>query len=367
MAFAIPSLRDLVERARLNFRAHLPGTDAWLWPNNIGPSAKVMAGLVHEAFGYADYIARQRFALTADGDNLDMHGAELGMARRSASISAGDVTLTADAALSVEENAILARSDGVTYRTRAAGVLAGSGTLTLPVVSEASGKETIAVAGTSLTASSGVVGSAAIVVAAGGLVGGADREGDESWRERILFRKRNIPQGGSAADYVMWAREVPGVTRVFVERVWAGPGTVRVFPVFDDDYPGGIAPAGRIAQVADYLESLRPAGAALTVSAPNARVIDVVIGGLSPNTPTVQEAVRAELAAAIRRRGRVAGSDEAFASMPYLASPLSFSRSWLWQAAANATGEQAHTVAAPAADISIPVGSIPVLGSVTFS
>ena len=63
MPFAIPSLRDLVERARQSFRANLPGTDAWLWPNNIGPSAKVMAGLTHEVFGYADYIARQKFAL----------------------------------------------------------------------------------------------------------------------------------------------------------------------------------------------------------------------------------------------------------------------------------------------------------------
>lgn len=367
MAFAIPSLRDLVERARLNFRAHLPGTDAWLWPNNINPSAKVMAGLTHEAFGFADYIARQKFALTADGDNLDMHGAELGLSRRSATVSAGDVVFTASTALTVAEGAILARSDSVTYRAGAAGALAAPGTLTLPVVSEANGKATIAVAGTSLTASSGVVGTAAIAVGSGGLVGGGDLEGDEPFRERILFRKRNVPQGGSAADYVMWASEVPGVTRVFVERLWAGPGTVRVFPLFDDDYPGGIAPAGRILQVADYLETLRPAGAALTVSAPNAATIDVVVSGLSPNSPTVQEAVRAEMRAAFRRRGRVSGIDETFASMPYLASPLSFSRSWLWQAAANATGEQAHGIAAPPADIAIPSGSIPVLGSVTFS
>lgn len=367
MAFAIPSLRDLVERARLNFRAYLPGTDAWLWPNNIGPSAKVMAGLIHEAFGFADYVARQKFALTADGDSLDMHGAELGMARRSATVSSGDAVFTATTALAVADGAILARSDGLTYRLGSAGSIAGPGSLTLPVVSEESGKATIAVEGTSLSVSSGVTGTATVLVGTGGLVGGADREGDESFRERILFRKRNVPQGGSAADYVMWASEIPGVTRVFVERIWAGSGTVRVFPIFDDDYPGGIAPAGRIMQVSDYLETLRPAGAALTVSAPNATVIDVVISGLTPNTPTVQEAVRAELSAAIRRRGRVAGGDDTFASMPYLASPLSFSRSWLWQAAANATGEQAHTVAVPAADISIPGGSIPVLGSVSFS
>lgn len=367
MAFAIPSLRDLVERARLNFRAHLPGTDAWLWPNNINPSAKVMAGLTHEVFGFADYIARQKFAMTADGDNLDMHGAELGLSRRSATVSAGDAVFAATTALTVAEGAILARSDGVSYRIGAAGNLAGPGVLTLPIVSEESGQITIAVEGTNLFASSGVTGTATIAVGTGGLAGGADREGDEPFRSRILFRKRNVPQGGSAADYVIWASELPGVTRVFVERIWAGPGTVRVFPVFDADYPGGIAPAGRIGLVADYLESLHPAGAQLTVTAPAPRVIDVTISGLSPNTVAVREAVRAELLATFLRRGRVAGSDKYFANMPYLASPLAFSRSWIWQAAANASGEQAHVITLPASDITIPTGSIPVLGEVSFS
>ena len=65
--------------------------------------------------------------------------------------------------------------------------------------------------------------------------------------------------------------------------------------------------------MAEYLETLRPAGAALTVSAPVAQIINVVVSGLVPNTTAVQEAAR------------------------------------------------------PATDIAIPVGSIPVLGTVTFS
>lgn len=367
MPFAVPSLRDLVERARQSFRANLPGTDAWLWPNNIGPSAKVMAGLTHEVFGYADWIARQKFALTADGNSLDMHGAELGMSRRPASSAQGQVIFTATTALTVEAGAILSRTDGFTYRVAAGGSIAGAGTLTVTVASELVGKDTIAIAGTALSSVSGVTGTATIAVAAGGIVGGADLEDDEAFRARILFRKRNPPQGGSAADYVMWATEVPGVTRVFVERIWQGPGTVRVFPVFDDDYPGGIAPPDRITQVADYLQTRRPAGAALTVSAPDAAIINVTVSGLTPNTLAVQEAVRAEMLATIRRLGRVAGADAPSPSMPYLATPISFSRSWLWQAAANAAGEQAHSIAAPATDISIPIGSIPVLGVVTYS
>lgn len=367
MPFAIPSLRDLVERARLAFRANLPGTDAWLWPNNIGPSAKVMGGLTSEVFGYADYIARQKFARTADRDGLIEHGAEYGLAPRPASPAGGPVVFTASTALTVLDGAILSRADGVTYRVVTGGVLLAAGSLTLNVVSEAYAKTAISIAGTALTPISGVTGTAAVVVGTGGIVGGTDLEDTESFRDRVLFRKRNVPQGGSAADYVIWGREVAGVTRVYVERLFAGPGTVRVFPIFDDEFPGGVAPAGRIDIVAAYIAALAPASAQVQVSAPNPATIDITISGLTPDTPAVREAVLAELRSAFRRLGRVAGSNTFVPGMPYLATPLSFSRSWIWQAVANAAGEQAHVVAAPSSDVSVPVGSIPVLGTVTFA
>jgi uncharacterized phage protein gp47/JayE len=367
MPFAIPSLRDLVERARQSFRAHLPGTDAWLWPNNVGPTAKVLGGMSHELFGYADWIGRQKFALTADGDSLDLHGAELGLSRLPADFAGGLASVTTSGAASVEAGAILTRSDGVTYRVLQGAATLVAGAITVPILAERTGKVGLALAGTTLIAQSGVTGSVAIAVESAGLTGGADPESDDAYRERILFRKRNPPQGGSAADYVIWASGVPGVTRVFVERLFAGPGTVRVFPVFDDEHPGGVAPPARIAEVAAHLDGLRPAGAQLMVSAPAAHVIDVTISGMSPNVVPVQTAARAELQAAFRRLGRVAGGDASAIGVPYLATPHSFSRSWLWQAVANAAGEQAHVIASPAADVAIPAGSIPVLGTVTFS
>jgi hypothetical protein len=52
--------------------------------------------------------------------------------------------------------------------------------------------------------------------------------------------------------------------------------------------------------------------------------------------------------------------------MPYLASPFSFSRSWIWQAVANASGEERHTIIGPAADVALTVAQFPTLGNVTF-
>ncbi len=374
--FAIPSLKDLVERARSRFRVNLPGSDAWIWPNNINPTAKVIAGMTHEVFGFADYIQRQKFALTADGENLDLHGEEVGLARKPAAPARGFVTVTASSAVAIDVAAIFRRLDGIEYRAINGGSLPGAGTLEIEVIATSDGIKTSSLAGTPLEIVSGVAGddTATAEVSSAAIAGGFDVERDgapftsdlSTFRGRILFRKRNPPHGGSAADYVLWASEVSGVTRVYVERLWAGVGTVRVFPLMDDLFSDGVPDDANVARVADYIETVRPAGAAVTVSRASARPIDVTISGLSPNTSAVQTAIAAELRSAFLRLSRVAGSDTAIGGMPYLASPAAFSRSWIWQAIANATGEERHALVSPSADISLEVGELPTLGNLSF-
>jgi uncharacterized phage protein gp47/JayE len=375
--YQIPSLSDLVTRARQAFRAYLPGSDAWVWPNNIGPTAKVIGGAVFEVFGFADYIARQKFAGTADSENLDLHGQEYGLARKPAYAAFGPVVVTALDAIAV---AVFRRLDGVEFVANSAGSTTGAGTVTVSVVAAIDGVTTNSEAGTPFEIVSGVTdvnGDAAATAAAGtgGIVGGYDVEADgDDWttdlstfRGRILFRKRNPLQGGAPSDYVQWAGEVSGVTRVFVERRWAGVGTVRVFPLMDDIYADGIASSGDIARVADYIDTKAPAGALVTVAAPTALPINITITGLTPNTAVTQEAVLAELRAAFRRLSRVAGADTPNGAMPYLATPYSFPRGWIWQAVGNAGGVISDAVTVPSADVTLAAGQFPTLGDVTFA
>lgn len=374
--FKIESLRELVERARRSFRINLPGSDAWVWPNNINPTAKVLGGLTHEVFGFADYIQKQKFALTADGENLDLHGEELGLARRPTAPARGFVDITLAAAGSIGVTGLFRRGDGVEYVPLAGGSITGAGTLTVEVVAVADGALTSAEAGTPLEIVSGLVTAdpaPTAVVATDGLTGGFDIEDDETFRARILFRKRNPPHGGSAADYVGWAGEVAGVSfnqaepTVYVERAWSGAGTVRVFPLMFDLYADGIPQAADLVRVSDHIEAVRPAGAIVSVAAPVAVPIDVTITGLSPDTLDVRNAVLAELRDTFRRLSRVAGIDVQLPGMPYLAYPTSFSRSWLWQAIANASGEERHTVSSPNADQALFPGQMATLGAVTFA
>jgi uncharacterized phage protein gp47/JayE len=372
--FAIPSLKDLVERARQSYRNNMPGSDAWIWPNNVNPSAKVIGGLTHEVFGFADYIQRQKFALTADGENLDLHGEELGLARRPTSPARFFLDIVAAAAISIAVGATFRRGDGVEYLATAGGSTTGADTVSIEVISATEGANVTPIAGTSLEIINGVTGddNATAVVADGAIAPGLDVEDDETFRARILFRKRNPPHGGSAADYVLWASEVPGVSfyqdrpAVFVDRLWAGPGTVRVFPLMFDLYADGIPLGADIERVRDHIEMLRPAGALVTVAAPIAHPVDITISGLKPNTSAEQQLVLSELRDAFRRLARVAGSDSEIGGMPYLASPTSFSRSWIWQAVSNATGEVRHAITAPSADIALSPAEMATLGNVSF-
>jgi len=381
MPFPIPALLDLVQRARGAFRSYLPGSDAWLWPNNVNPSAKVLGGMSFELFGFADDIQKQKFALTADGENLDLHAAELGVTpRKPAQPSGGNIIVTTTADISIAGGAQLARSDGVQIIAQQAAGLAGAGTLTIAVETASGGQNTITIANTPLTILSGVTGdgaaTATIAVDSNGLMGGLDVEPDgepfttdlSTFRGRILFRKRNPPFGGAPADYVLWATSVIGVTRVFVERRWQGPGTVRVFPLMDDLFPltNGIPGAADLARVTDFLETVQPSDAVVTVAAATAVNVNLTVSGLMPNTTTVQEAVIAEQRAAFRRLSRVAGIDTVFPSMPFLAWPTAYSQQWLWGALNDAVGEQSATLVAPNADVALSDGQLPVFGTVTF-
>lgn len=358
MPFQIPTTLDLIQRAARAFRSNLKGSDAALWPNNVAVSARVIGGAVWEPFAFLDYISRQAFAATAEGRFLERHAAEYGMARLAATYATGSVTLTGDDGVVVPAGLILVRADGIEYETTTGGVTA-SGEVTVDVRAATAGKAGNAAAGVVLTLSAAldrIIDDA--TVAAAGIGAGADTESDESLRARVLFRKRMPPHGGAAHDYVAWAREVNGVTRVFVDPVTAANGrtSVGVYFLMDDGYANGIPQAADVAAVAAYIDALRPAGAVVDVAAPVAQTIAITIDDLSPDTTAVRDAIRLELADLFRRGMRVST----------LTDPYTVRVSKIWEAISRATGEDSHRLTLPAGDVVIAAGSVPTLGTVSF-
>jgi uncharacterized phage protein gp47/JayE len=361
MAFNLPTLTQLAERTYNALNANIKGADARLWPNNVAVSAKAMAGAVWEAFSFLEYISKQMLVHTAtDPIWIQRHAAEFGMSQLPATYATGTVDITGDASITVPAGLILERADGVRYEIINSGTTDLSGDLNLPVRALEPGKLGNAIAGIQLTF---VVPQDRIApeceVAAGGIGAGADPESMESLRQRVLFRKRNPPHGGAAHDYVIWAREIGGVTRVFVdpvnivnERI-----TIGVWFLMDDTYVNGVPQAADVAAVQAYIDSVKPAGAVADVAAPTPVTVNVTIANLSPDTTAVRDAIQAELRALFRREVRVSTETE----------PFTLWRSLIIEAIANATGEHHHSITAPNSDVAYTAGQLPVLGTVTFS
>lgn len=369
MSFNIPSLTELATRAAGAFRVNLKGSDAKLWPNNVAVSAKVIAGAVWESFSFLDFIARQIHKSTADGVHLERHADDYGLARLAASYATGSVNLRGDVGVVIPAGLLVARVDGVEYETLTGGVTtvavsppegASEGVLQVAVRASVVGKTGNAFPETIIALASPLDRmDESHDVAATGIGGGAEMESDESLRARLLFRLRNPPHGGAASDYVIWAREVPGVTRVYVDPVTSENErvSVGVYILMDDTYPNGIPQSSDIAAVAAHIRPLRPAGAVVDFAAPGAHVVNITIDDLAPDTVAVRSAVEVALRDLFRRRMHVAT----------LTDPFTLRVSKIWETISQATGEESHDLVAPADDIAIAPGQIPVLGTVSFT
>ncbi len=356
MAFTIPAIKDVVQRARNAFRAETPGTDAWVWPNNIYVSAKVIGGAVWEVFGRLKWMDRQRFALTADGYELERHGLDYGISRLPASYAQGNAVFVSDTwPQTIAVGTKVYRSDGTAYTvTTAKSVDKYSLAATVPVVADVAGKGGNTIYGTPLTTPHAHI--TAVHVDDVGFGQGADQETDDKLRTRILHRKRFPPNGGSEQDYVGWGLSLPGVTRVFVKGNGYGRGTVAVWFLMDDTYPQGIPQSADVIAMQAYLDSVKPVTATVIVSAPIPDCMDIVVKGLSPDTQAVRESAAAELASLFRRMSQPSTPGNLF----------TLYRSGMWQAVGNAAGEQHHEIVAPLGDITFAVGVMPCIKSVTF-
>lgn len=351
MPYVPPTLAQCVDKSRQDFAANLPGSNAWLFPNNISVSAKVFGGLIWGAFRFLSWILKQVLVTTSSREYLYLHGAELGVVPLLATGSSGPVTVTGTPTFVVPIGTSFVRQDGLVYTTTAGATIPGGGVIDIAVETSVTGALTNALVGTPL--SNALTGITNVV--SNGVLGGTDAESVEAYRQRVLYKKRNPPAVGSPTDYVRWAMDFPGVTRVFVTRAQFGPGTVGVQFMMDGTYANGIPVPGDVTAILAYLNALAPSDASIIVTAPVAQPISITIGTLKPDTPAVRGAILDELTGMFQRRA--------------IYSPTGvtkFDYSWIDEAISRAQGEDSHDLVAPSADVTVAAGNIPTLGVISY-
>ena len=194
----------------------------------------------------------------------------------------------------------------------------------------------------------------------GAIGGGSDLESDADFRARLLDRTRNPVANFNDAAITAQAKQVNGVTRVYVRDITPEIGMVTVYFTRDND--SDIIPtSSEVDTVKDKILEIKPASTwdeDVVVVAPAALPVDFVFTSLSPDTPAMREAVEANLDALFREQTDVGVRLESDAY-----------RSVIWSTIEPTTGDQVSEFAlnTPTGDI-VPVASqIPTLGSVTFA
>lgn len=306
--FERPTLADLIQRIETDIQTRLTGSGAPLRRSVVSVIARAMAGGLYLAYGFISWISRQITPLTADGDKLDDHGATWGLDRKIATFAAGPLNVFGTSiGIVVPAGSIFVRADGLEFETLESGTLAAS-TLFGPATTVQVRALTAGVGGNTgpgveLSAVSPIVGITGAAVPDGfEISGGADRESDDAFRERILDKIRRPPSGGSANDYRQWALSVAGVSDAIVFPLAYGPGSVLVTVGNWTAEPYTVSPAV-LADVDSLIQTLRPVTAAVTV----ANVVPVPIGlqiRITPNTPEIRANVEAEIRSLFARRAR---------------------------------------------------------------
>lgn len=369
MPFARPSLSALRQQALQDVQASPLGIGGLLRFSALKILSWVQAGLAHLHYGFLDQVALQAVPFTATGEYLEAWAALVGILRGTATAATGSAAFIGIPGTLVPSGTLLRRGDGAGFTTTADLTLGSTGTGTAPILAQTPGAAGDMPAATPLALATPIAGIQGTVTASAPAVGGADMETDDALRTRMLYRYREPPQGGAQADYVEWATGVPGVTRAWCNPHGAGAGTVVVYAMLDqvESAHGGlpqgtngvatgetrdVAATGDQLLIANALYPLRPVTALVYVCAPTPWPVNVTIANLATSTTAVQALISQALAQVLLQLGDP------------LSSPVY--QSDLEAAIGAVPGVRRFTLVAPVGPLVPPLGSLPVLGTVTY-
>jgi uncharacterized phage protein gp47/JayE len=331
MPFNRPTLSQLQAQAAADIATAVPNADALLRFSNLGIMGKVQAALANGLYGYLDDIAQQSVPFTATGEALYAWGALKGVILKGATAAGAlennpiEVTFPNSAnGTALPTNWPLVRSDGTPYVTTGAGEVAG-GSVTAPCMATGTGSVTTCAVGQVMNLATAIAGisSTGAVSTAGSA--GSDVEDDDDFRNRMLDAYQDPPMGGAISDYLVWALEVPGVTRAWVVPLEGGAGTVSVYVMLDvseavfGGFPqgsnGGAANETRTAPatgdqltVANFIYPLRPVTALVSVKAPAPNTLNFTINGIASAGAATKAAISAAIAAVLLMNAAVGGA-----------------------------------------------------------
>lgn len=307
---------------------------------------------MYKIYGNIDMALAQFFVQSAAGDYLDQSGSQVGVTRRPGTTATGSVTVTGTTGATLPSGALFTTNSGLQFAAEESAVLS-SGTATVAARATAPGSAYNIQPGEIMRLVSPISGITGVTNEEA-FAGGTDTEDDDALRERILLRMRQPATSGNAAHYLEWALSVPGVGDAKVTPLVNGPGTVGVLICDSNAQP----PTTELVQaVADYIETVRPIGATVTVTGATAKTIDVAVTAklVGAEAGAIETAYKAALT-------------EYFKSVAFALDEISLNRAaYLLMSIPGVEDYSGLTLNGAAQNVAIANGEVPVLGECTIT
>lgn len=192
---------------------------------------------------YMIQTLKTMFPMWAEGKWLDYHAQDCGLTRRAANKSYGTVKVTGITGTVIPKGFIFcvpADSDvaAIDFETLAEATIPASKTIEIEVQAVVAGKHTN-VASDTITIMRNPMRGITNITNDEAITGGAEEEDDESLRQRIdeYLAGSSDSYVGNNADYVRWAKEVPGVGFAHTIPAYNGPNSVKVVVVDTEGLP----------------------------------------------------------------------------------------------------------------------------------
>lgn len=260
MPFPRDSVQTIATRIISGITSRLFGGVALLSRAVLRILAKVFAFAIHTCYGRIDLVVRDMlFVTTAKREYLEsIHAKMWGVPLKPGTFATTSVRFTGVNSTVIDEGTIIQSDGGVEYGTIASATISfGSVDVDVQAVEagEAGNLELPpeAVYFHLVQPITGIDDDQLVLEDA---TGGADPEDTESLRARILQRIQFPPMGGTAADYIRWAREVPGVKNAWCHPLAYGPGTVATSIIAEG--PNPVPSSVLLGDVQAYINERKP-------------------------------------------------------------------------------------------------------------
>lgn len=224
-----------------------------------------------QAYMELDRILKLGFAQTTYGTYLDHRAEEHGVIRKAAEKAQGTIIITGTPSLIIPKDSIFASETGIQFITDEESTIGEEGVVSVSITAVLAGKEGNLPAEAICEMPVSISGVTQVTNLQE-TTGGRDTENDQSLLDRLLLKVREPSTSGNTNHYCQWALEVPGIGDVKIFPLWNGPGTVKIVVVNSEKKS---ACAALVSDTAQYIETVRPIGADVTVESAIEKQINV--------------------------------------------------------------------------------------------